>query len=109
MIISKWLKKYNTSDYLFVTYPDGEQALIVTEGDDLLNPVDVKTGKEANCFGYTYVLSFAKAAQRSEKRMSLIKAKLITKKMKLYDKYAEFVKKVKIYEKQTGERYTNNF
>ena len=94
MAISKWLKKYETNKYRFITYDDGKQALIVDDGNEL-NPVDVFSGCEANCFGHSYIVNLTDCIKIKERKISLIKAKKITKHNQLFKKYQQFVAKVK--------------
>ena len=104
MLIAKWLKKYKTSNYRFVTYVDGEQAFIVDDGD-LLNPVDVFSGDVANCFGYRYVVHLEACVVIKERKISLLKAKRIARRNDLFNKYQQFVKKVKEVEEEKGVNF----
>lgn len=104
MIITKWLKKYNITDYRFVTFENGNQALIVDD-DDALNPIDVRTGKNVDCFGHEYIVKLTDCVKLKDSKISLLKAKKIAKHNDLYKKYKLFVEKVKEVEQSTGVKY----
>ena len=93
MIISKILKKYSVKDFVFVTYDNGEQLLVVNE--DPLNPIDVKTGKVVNCFGTDFRIYLENCVPINEKEISILKARRIARHHKLFKKYALYVEKVK--------------
>ena len=104
MIIKKWLKKYDSKNYRFVTYDDGSQNFIVDDGDALF-PVNVQTASEANCFGQHYKVNLVDCAFVKEEKISLLKAKRIAKRNNLFKKYKMFVEKVKEAEQKTGVNY----
>ena len=104
MIISKWLKKYDAKNYRFVTYDDGTQNFVVDDGDALF-PIDVKTAKEANCFGQHYKVRLVDVVVVKDEKISLLKAKCLARRDNLYNKYKQFVVRVKEAEEKTGINY----
>lgn len=104
MNIIKWFKKYETERYRFVTYADDKQKLIVDDGD-ILNPIDVMTADDASCFGHQYIVELKKCIDIKDSKISLLKAKRLTKRNDLFNKYQEFVTKVKTVEKEQGVEF----